>query len=491
MRTFPLPPDASCLMSSIRHIGYEFATAIADIIDNSLDAKASNVSIGFAASPKPYLFILDDGEGMSEQELLNAMRYGARHPDAQRSISDLGRYGLGLKTASLSQCRTLTVVSKKDGQLACCRWSLDYVCDHSDKAWPVQIFEAGEAEVEQLEGVGELKAMEKGTLVHWADIDFGGGREKSDFDEQMEGALEHVGLVFHRFLRGEQSVEKVQITANGLPIEPLDPFLQYTPGIRGESRGKQTLKFGGGKIELEAFILPYDITMTFDQKAKLGRKKGLNRGQGFYIYRNKRLLTQGGWFGIKAQGELFKYARIRVDISNVDDEQWSLDVKKSVAIPPKFVRDTLGKYVERVMGMSATRIKTRATGKKTAGPQEPQLWNILSTNEQEVNLHINRVFPAIDKMLKANPALDALFELLEKTIPVESIYYARSSEQTIDNALPISQEQALACMKLLLDQESPGKHRKALFESLLLCDPFCVHQAYLKEELHKDIYESP
>ena len=108
-----MPPYAPILMESTRSIGYSVEAAIADVIDNSIAAFATNVEVNFFPSSDPYICILDNGNGMTISELENAMQYGSKNPLDTRSENDLGRYGLGLKTASLSQCRKLTVISKK------------------------------------------------------------------------------------------------------------------------------------------------------------------------------------------------------------------------------------------------------------------------------------------------------------------------------------------------------------------------------------------
>ena len=127
MKTINLPPYAPTLMESTRAIGYSVEVAIADIIDNSIAALATNIEVNFFPSSDPYICILDNGTGMTIVELENAMQYGSKNPLDVRNENDLGRYGLGLKTASLSQCRKLTVISKKNDRISGCRWDLDYV----------------------------------------------------------------------------------------------------------------------------------------------------------------------------------------------------------------------------------------------------------------------------------------------------------------------------------------------------------------------------
>lgn len=127
-----LPPSAADLLESMRAIGYSFEAALADLIDNSLSADARQIELHFSPYDRPYVVVLDDGAGMSPSELTAAMRHGSRDPRLARDSRDLGRFGLGLKTASLSQCRRLTVVSWKDGQRSARQWDLDHVARRQD-----------------------------------------------------------------------------------------------------------------------------------------------------------------------------------------------------------------------------------------------------------------------------------------------------------------------------------------------------------------------
>ena len=483
MKTIPLVPDASRLMSSIRHIGYSFETAIADLLDNSIAAGSTHINIDFWNQPTPYLYILDDGSGMTAEELIQAMRYGSSNPSEKRTATDLGRYGLGLKTASLSQCKRLLVATKKNGVLSCCRWDLQTICEENASDWPLQIL--SQEEIRDIQGISELEKLDHGTLVHWSSIDFGGGKNKADFDEQMENAKNHIALVFHRFLRGEDGIKQIHIFVNKAATEPRDPFLQHTPGKRGAlCKAQQALSIDGNNLSIAAYLLPYDSEMTMTQREALGTKKGLRRTQGFYIYRNKRLLTQGGWFGIKAQGEFYKFARVKVDLSNDSDEQWSLDVKKSIAIPPKTVRDILVNYISSVAQQSADVSRAHATGEKAHLSDEQLLWNALQNEEGViVNVRINREFPAIKRLLEQNPSLSSIFDLLEKTIPVDAIYHTRAADRVLENQSPINQDKVLEAFRALLVTVPDGIQRTQMFDQLITCDPFSIHAQFIKDHI--------
>ena len=190
-----LPPAASMLMQSLRSVGYTTATALADVIDNSIAADARTIRISFTPTPVPYVAIVDDGAGMDESTLVSAMRFGSRDPRDVRHGMDLGRFGLGLKTASLSQCRCLTVVTLKDGHFSTGRWSLD-TCERRGEWW----LEHPPVSDVPREPLAILEAQGRGTAVLWEDLDrmLAAGGEKAVLD-----AADHLALAFHRFLAGE------------------------------------------------------------------------------------------------------------------------------------------------------------------------------------------------------------------------------------------------------------------------------------------------
>src|SRR5579859_4999212 len=121
-------------MQSLRSVGYSTSTALADLVDNSISAQARTIRISVTMNSRPFVAICDDGLGMDEATLLAAMRFGSRDPRHPRQGAELGRFGLGLKTASLSQCRKLSVATLQDGRLSIARWDLDE-CDHRGTWW--------------------------------------------------------------------------------------------------------------------------------------------------------------------------------------------------------------------------------------------------------------------------------------------------------------------------------------------------------------------
>ena len=240
------------MIESLRDIGYSFESAVADIIDNSITAEATNINIYFDfQESKLFLAILDDGNGMNENELIEAMRPGSKNPLDERNKNDLGRFGLGLKTASFSQCRKLTVISSQNDKKNGAIWDLDYVAKTED--WTLQLIDTNE--LNDLYKFSELKS--NGTLVIWENTD----RIIDDtlqniteeiIYEKMNLVEKHVSLVFHRFLKGSN---KINIFINGKNIEPFDPF--HTSHIATQELQEETINLNNEKIIVKPYILPH------------------------------------------------------------------------------------------------------------------------------------------------------------------------------------------------------------------------------------------
>ncbi|MDG0810601.1 ATP-binding protein [Cohnella rhizosphaerae] len=218
-----MPPNAPVLMEATRAIGYSIETAVADIVDNSVTANATQVHIMFFPVGNPYVAIMDNGDGMNKDEIKNAMRYGSKNPLDARALGDLGRFGLGLKTASMSQCRRLTVISKKCDEIIGAQWDLDFIESTND--WSLKLLNSDD--VADIPHIGQLKENNTGTLVVWQALDrlsLGELNFDQIMGKYMDRVREHLSLVFHRYLSGEQGIKKVEILMNNVRLEPIDPF---------------------------------------------------------------------------------------------------------------------------------------------------------------------------------------------------------------------------------------------------------------------------
>lgn len=474
MRTRDLPPNAAPLMEATRAIGYSLESAIADVIDNSVAAGATKVSIEFFPIGNEYLAILDNGSGMGEEDLINAMRYGAKDPTADREAQDLGRFGLGLKTASLSQCRRLTVISKRDGALSGARWDLDHVVATS--SWSLLVLD--QADMNGLPLVDQLRPLESGTLVIWQELDRMKSGETS-FEAamgiKMDRVRKHLSLVFHRYLAGETGLHKLEISVNTDQLKPLDPFLA---GKSTQSMDDETIHIQGQKVTVRPYILPHVTKLTTDELSQLGGDEGLKRQQGFYVYRNKRLLIWGTWFRMMRQGDLSKLARVRVDIPNSLDHLWTLDVKKSTAVPPEAIKKNLAAMVERIAEGSHRTWRVR--GKIETDSAKVHLWNRVKARTGGIMYEINRKHPVVLAVASAMDhvgarALEQLLVLTERSLPLNALYVDLTTDERVANDTEWTKDELIQTVRSMLATCRTVAERDAMQAQLAILEPFSRH----------------
>lgn len=429
METLEVVPNPVSLIESMRSVGYSVETAVADIVDNSLSAGASSVRIQYDASDTPFVAILDNGCGMAPNELTNAMRHGSTNPGDLRSSHDLGRFGLGLKTASLSQCRQLTVVSKKSGVVSARRWDLDVVRDLGK--WVVVVPDV--AELVKLPLYKQFELQDAGTLVVWTDLDrliANATDAQQEITIRMEPLFEHLALVFHRFSSRDDEHPPVSISVNGLPLAARDPFLGANP-YRQTLEG-QVIHHARGKVQVSPYILPPISHLSIDEIQMAGGREGLRGTQGFYIYRGRRLVIWGTWFRLVPKQEFYKLTRVRVDIPNSFDDLWSLDIKKSAAFPPDIVRARLKQLIPNFAEKSKKTIQY--PGRKSRAGTPVPLWNRFEPKHNTFTYQVNLDHPLVRQLAdsmgdKEQRLLQTVLEFLGASIPYESIYADMCSDQ--------------------------------------------------------------
>jgi hypothetical protein len=428
------PPFADSLVDSMRFIGYSFQSALCDIIDNSISAKANHIDIDFSSDPKDiYLAVIDDGIGMDRDQLYDAMKYGSGNPNLKRDKEDLGRYWMGLKTASLSQCRKLTVISKKDGIYSAFSWDLDII--QKTRKWTIVEFLPNE--ISSLKDSARLSSYNSGTVVVWQNFDVIARSSKTgelydNISNELSKAVVRISLVFHRFM---QSVtEKVTITNNRREIKPLIPFLEYHKRTEPKAVSQiDVLDENGQKqiITIQPYILPYQKDLTEEDIENLGGIENLNSMQGFYVYRADRLIIYGTWFGMEHKSELAKYSRIKVDIPNTLDSICSIDIKKETAVLPAMVRNKLVRVVSESFSLCKKKYTHRSLIVNSASKG---LWEEAENRDNRTVFRINRESPLIEKLRKSLDdaqfaKVEELLFMLEETIPVVDIVVASSSNK--------------------------------------------------------------
>ena len=428
-KIYDAPPSASSMIESLRGLGYSVETAIADLIDNSIAAEASRVDlIFFWKDERQYISVQDNGYGMTSDELFNAMRLGYLDPLSERSQKDLGRFGLGLKTASFSQCRSLTVLSKKKGHKPCSlRWDLDYLAADTQSRWQI-LEEPGKEAAKLLLCFGEI---EQGTLVVWEKLDkiITTDFSINDFLELTDTVESHLALTFHRYLQGKRP--ELVLTINGQKIRPRDPFMQNHASTT--STPEDYVQTAGGKICLQGFVLPHKDMLSSQDIREMGDPANWTEHQGFYVYRNNRLLVAGSWLGLGKGGrswskeEAYKLARIRIDIPNTADSDWKLDIRKSLASPPASVRKRLLLFAEDIRDRARHVFAYRGEYKKRSpdGAEVENIWEVCH-GRNDVRYHISRKHPAVEPLLAADSdigkSVEALLVLIENTVPVQRIW---------------------------------------------------------------------
>ncbi|WP_096785348.1 ATP-binding protein [Rhodobacter sp. CZR27] len=471
-------PGAAELFESLRAFGYDLPTALADIIDNSISANARNIWIDMIwAGSESRIAIRDDGTGMTEDALRQAMRPGSLSPLEVRGEKDLGRFGLGMKTASISQCRCLTVMSKTcGGEISIRRWDLDYIASTGTGEW--RLLKGRDLLSEEDRVL--LDCQEQGTILFWDRLDQLVGHATADdetaqkhFRERADAVKAHLAMVFHRFLRGRNAV---RLHLNGRQIDPWDPFLEDTDKV--DPLPTEALVANGEAIKVKAFILPHHSRISPEQHAKAAGPRGWNAHQGFYIYRNKRLLVAGDWLGLGMQKEEhFKLARIRIDLANSADLLWQIDVKKSRARPPAALRRDLLRIARTARGQAASIYRHRGkVVQRKFGSNDVFLWNQVE-KRGKTYYKINRDHPLVRKVLDTaddRAPVRALLALVEQTIPTPLVVINNAEapdgfgQPFEDSATDLKTAMAETFQALLED----GRGRPNAARALLTMDPF-------------------
>lgn len=414
------PPKANAMINTFRAFGYNLQTAIADILDNSISAHAETIWINYAwDGSNSWVSILDDGKGMDRNELIEAMTPGSKDPNVEREKNDLGRFGLGLKTSSFSQCKILTVATKKENYALIKRtWDLDYV--NTTGKWSLLDYISDNSFLDKLD------KMPSGTLVLWQGLDRLVGESsreneaaRSVFLEEFAKVESHLSLVFHRYI----DKKKVAIYINGARIESWDPFMK--------ENGAQLLNSESlfdDSVLIKCYQLPHisSLSPETQDQARINEWYDL---QGFYIYRNERLLLHGDWLGLFSKNELYKNARILIDIPNKYDHEWKIDIKKATATPPVAIRKDLIRLGKDARSNSSKVYRFRGNqimmNSDTKSFGFDYVWNIRKNRADELDYKINTDHPVIKKIMDSSDIcskdIKIILDLVSKTLPAEVI----------------------------------------------------------------------
>lgn len=474
----PNQPTADILMSSMRSMGYTFEAAVADIIDNSISAGANFVEVRFPVDPgELFIAICDNGYGMNHGELFDAMKYGSSLKRGGRQESDLGRFGLGLKSASLSQCRRLTVVSKKDNIISAFTWDLDVVEEKKD--WIM--LERTEDEIQSLHFVDFLNGRDSGTVVLWEDFDIireSSGNEYAELMEHQSETADYLSLIFHRFLNNS-GINRLIIRINNFELKGFDPFLEKHPKTTSRLPFPIIIKDKSGKeqkVTVQVFVLPFQKDLSVEDRKNSGGIENYRSKQGFYIYRNERLIVWGTWFG-RPRDELTKYARIKVDIPNTLDEVWGIDIKKQSAKIPSSIKKRLTRAVDEAMDISVKKQTYRGRIAKI-DENTDYIWD-RKEDRGIVSYQINRnsrIFDLLKDKLDDSVwgYLDMVLDEIEANIPYQQIYIDKSQNK-VDEQITDEQKADIADKARILiamAKDIGGDSFRNIIEKLWNSEPF-------------------
>ncbi|MCW8207912.1 ATP-binding protein [Verminephrobacter aporrectodeae subsp. tuberculatae] len=415
------------MLESLRGLGYSTGAALADIIDNSISAGASQVRVDFSwDGPTSRIAILDDGRGMDDTELESAMRLGGKNPLDARPAHDLGRFGMGLKTASISQCRRLTVATVKKGGTSCLRWDLDELAANPDGGW--LLFEGPAPR--SMPFIAGLKDKNAGTLVLWETLDrvVTAGYTSDDFHDLIDSIESHLAMVFHRLLQGPDA--RLRLFLNGRPVAPWDPFMTGHPAKPWISPTvNRTTDYG--TVTVQCHVLPHRDKLTSAEFDTNAGPVGWIAQQGFYVYRNERLLVAGGWLGlgnVRAwnREEAHRLARIRLDIPNTADADWKIDIRKSTARPPVSLRPWLTPLAEDTRGRARRVFAYRGTPVPAQGSMPiDQAWRVERV-KAGMRYRIEETHASVAAVLASAGPLQSLIRsmlrVIEETVPVQRIW---------------------------------------------------------------------
>ncbi|WP_238034275.1 ATP-binding protein [Psychrobacter sp. Ps4] len=469
------PPNAAALMQSLRDIGYELDTALADLIDNSITASASLVDIVFDIKPETKVAIIDNGDGMSRDELIKAMTIGSKNPLIERDNKDLGRFGLGLKTASFSQCKRLTVITKQFDKIYGMCWDLNQVS--KSNSW--KLIQLSTDAIDTTYQVRRLKQIDTGTLVVWEQCDRLNDDHKLGSEthllQKFEEAESHLRLIFHRFLdTSYRHADNLQIRINGRAIGFVDPF--FRSSLATQFHNKESIRYKNTYISIQGYTLPHHskCNQTEYEKYALGSYRDK---QGFYVYRANRLLILGDWFRLTSKSDLTALTRIEIDLPNNFDSEWHIDIKKSHAKPPDQIRDQLKHYIDTYVSGSKRVYNSKGYRKKSV---TNPVWHQY-TNKGLKSYQVNKEHPLIQRLItelkpSQSSQLKDVIALIEKSFPVDQFYseYA-AAPKDFKTKLTDKEIEALAIdyLKNFADMNLDISLIKSFLET---SEPYCNYQ---------------
>ena len=403
-------PNPEYLIKSIAEQGYSLETSLADLMDNSISAKANKIEVLIDFDSEPFkLFLAENGQGMTEEELSKNMQFPSNSPEDSRSNSDLGRFGLGMKTASFSQTRKFTVLSKKKNEKKYHgrTWDVDFLRDYgwkiivnSDEEVARLIYQYNQLSISLLKGFDDYKPN---TIVIWEGLyKFENYLQKDNRKDSLKREItevtsDYLALVFHRFM--EKNSNPLRIRINNTIVSPFNPFPEEEKDFR-QIEPKQS-SFRSDVVKIEGFVLPSRaISETKKGLTKWTTKyRGLMDMEGLYIYRANRIILFGGWNGIVKKAPRLQLARLRVEVGNSVDHLLHLNVAKSQIVVPHELRNAFEDYIHELKIEAEKEYYNRGIRKFSATKTQNhiQLFERSYSNKGSV-LEVNNNFPLVKNL---------------------------------------------------------------------------------------------
>lgn len=340
-----LLPDPVRMVEGLRDTGYQFNTAVADVVDNSIAAKATHVEVSLKMDLRGHitLAIFDDGEGMDKDGLINAMKYGSK---PRSNAASLGKFGLGLKTASTAFCRKLTVISKATpaGPLLRATWDLDHI--KTSTKWDLILDDAST----QQETIFEKQIGKRsGTIVLWENVDrllknysnHTGAPAKKAMAKIEDDLRSHLATVYQRFLDPkDKRARNLEISLNGSPVAPWVPFcIGESELVNEEEQEVELPDKTVTKFKMRAFVLPRKEEFSSEDAARVAQISNTN--QGIYIYRENRLIHGPDWLKMFTKEPHISLLRVEFSFDHHLDEAFQIDIKKSQIILNEALNDRI------------------------------------------------------------------------------------------------------------------------------------------------------
>lgn len=457
MKTETVRPNLGNFVDSLREIGYSIEVAVADLIDNSITAASTEIKIYAVTKPVLSFAVLDNGNGMSESQLIEAMRLAGRNQQDIRNKNDLGRFGLGLKTASFSQCKKLTVITKSKDLVSCRQWDLNYIAKKNE--WFLITPEI----YNDYPLFDEFVNLKNGTLVVWEEID---KINPDNFSEMIDKLRKHLSLVFHRFLEGQTPIKKVNILVNNNPVKPFNPFNLNHPATQQVTSEK--INIYGSSVAIQPFILPHHSKISQQEYELYATEEGYVKSQGFYLYRENRIIIYGTWWGLHKAVDAHKLIRVRIDIPNSMDKHWGIDIKKSIARPADVIKSDLRRIISQVIEKGARPYSAR--GKKIEDKSVLQFWETYPAKDH-FRFAINQGHPLYKDLIAQLDEhqlqkLKYYLKGLQAYLPLDAIQAKLQSDpHTLNQSAALNEEDIINLLKMLKDSGISEEYKNELLKT--------------------------